>query len=281
MECPNCGYVLSANEKECPLCTTIEMQQGAKRPPRSGRPSPFRSRPPLLLPAPPRDTPRRPRMSQDNIAVIAGSILILAVICVGYVMNPNREILAKDAEVEAQNPQADVKAGDAASKGEATAQKAPETREKQVLLTSSDPPAPAQKPSETEPKPGALPGDAPVVAQKPADTSAEAHPKPGDHPQPAASPALPNAALPKLQLLDKKDEIHDGSHFITGHVRNNSDQAVGYVEITFALKDAQGNVIGSAFANTNSLGAGEVWKFQATVFDDNATSFEFTDLKGD
>lgn len=50
----------------------------------------------------------------------------------------------------------------------------------------------------------------------------------------------------------------------TGILKNNTDKDKSYVQIQFAVKDADGNKLGTALANINDLKAGETWKFEAT-----------------
>lgn len=52
----------------------------------------------------------------------------------------------------------------------------------------------------------------------------------------------------------------------TGILKNNTDKDKSYVQITFAVKDKDGNKLGTAIANINNLKAGETWKFEAMSF---------------
>ena len=52
----------------------------------------------------------------------------------------------------------------------------------------------------------------------------------------------------------------------TGILKNNSGKDLSYVQITFAVKDADGNKLGDALANVNNLKAGDTWKFEAMSF---------------
>lgn len=76
-----------------------------------------------------------------------------------------------------------------------------------------------------------------------------------------------------------KDEF---SAKITGTLTNNTDKDYDYIQIEYNLYDADGAQIGTAFANTNNLKAGGVWKFEAlcTVEPDKIAKFERTGVDG-
>ena len=50
---------------------------------------------------------------------------------------------------------------------------------------------------------------------------------------------------------------------ITGTLTNTSSQDKSYVQVSYNLYDKDGNLIGNAYANANSLKAGANWKFEA------------------
>lgn len=52
----------------------------------------------------------------------------------------------------------------------------------------------------------------------------------------------------------------------TGVLKNNTNKDLNYVQIQFAVKDADGNKLGDALANVSSLKAGGTWKFKAQSF---------------
>ena len=59
---------------------------------------------------------------------------------------------------------------------------------------------------------------------------------------------------------------------IVGVVKNNTDKEYDYLQISFTLYDAQGNVIDTAFANVNNIKPGGTWKFEAMFFEENVAS---------
>ena len=66
-----------------------------------------------------------------------------------------------------------------------------------------------------------------------------------------------------MELLSKTGSVDENSSTVTGSIKNNCGRKFRYVEITFKLFDASGNVVGTALANQNNLDVGETWKFKA------------------
>lgn len=75
-----------------------------------------------------------------------------------------------------------------------------------------------------------------------------------------------------------KDEF--GLQYITGVIKNTSGSDKEYIQISFTLYDADGNNIGTAFANTANLKDGGTWKFEAMILEDNFASFEIDEITG-
>lgn len=74
----------------------------------------------------------------------------------------------------------------------------------------------------------------------------------------------------------------DYSVTISGTFTNNSDAEVSYVQVSYRLLDAEGAQIGTAYANTNNLPAGGMWKFEAMGFEplSSVASYELADVTG-
>lgn len=70
-------------------------------------------------------------------------------------------------------------------------------------------------------------------------------------------------ATKPLQLIDSSGTYNASSTTITGRVRNNTGRTFRYAQITFSLFDSDGTRVGTALANINDLGPGEIWKFRA------------------
>lgn len=71
--------------------------------------------------------------------------------------------------------------------------------------------------------------------------------------------------IPRLD--SKSDKV-----VIRGAMRNMGDKRQDSVSVDFLLKNADGDVIGSAAAGTDGIDAGAVWEFEATSVDDVKSS---------
>lgn len=71
-----------------------------------------------------------------------------------------------------------------------------------------------------------------------------------------------------------------GSYSVTGTFANTSGKELSYVQISYRMLDADGAQIGTAWANTNNLPDGGIWKFDAMYFDADVapTSFQLADV---
>lgn len=67
---------------------------------------------------------------------------------------------------------------------------------------------------------------------------------------------------------------------ITGIVENRRSGKLSYAQITFNLYDESGAQVGSAMANINGLEPGGKWKFEATSFGKDFTTYKFSELTG-
>lgn len=76
------------------------------------------------------------------------------------------------------------------------------------------------------------------------------------------------------------DQPGDFANYIVGVVKNNTNKDYDYLQITFTLYDANGNVLDSAFANVNNVKAGGTWRFEAMYFEENAAYWELDEITG-
>ena len=69
---------------------------------------------------------------------------------------------------------------------------------------------------------------------------------------------------------------------ISGTFTNLTDSQLGYVSVSYNLFDADGNQLGTAYANTSNLDAGGTWKFEAVGMYDQAkvASYKLADVTG-
>lgn len=85
-----------------------------------------------------------------------------------------------------------------------------------------------------------------------------------------------------LVLLRKTVEGKTGQFGgeITGSVVNRRKNKLRYVQITFNLYDKSGAQVGSAVANVNGLEPDGTWKFKATSFGKDFSTYKFDELTG-
>ena len=86
-----------------------------------------------------------------------------------------------------------------------------------------------------------------------------------------------DATTSDYTIADEQLDSSNGYYaYITGTFSNNSSEELSYVSITYNLYDADGNIIGNAYANANNVGAGSSWKYEATsaLDPDEVASFE-------
>lgn len=74
---------------------------------------------------------------------------------------------------------------------------------------------------------------------------------------------------PEYELKDVKVQKDDIYYYVTGILKNNTDEDKSYVEVQFEAKDKDGNKIGDAFDNVNNIKAGGTWKFKAMLLDES------------
>lgn len=81
-----------------------------------------------------------------------------------------------------------------------------------------------------------------------------------------------------LVLLRKTVKANNDE--ITGEIVNRRKRKLGYAQISFNLYDASGAQVGTALANINGLEPGGKWKFKATTFGTDFTTYKFSELSG-
>ncbi|MGB6721561.1 MAG: FxLYD domain-containing protein [Terracidiphilus sp.] len=78
----------------------------------------------------------------------------------------------------------------------------------------------------------------------------------------SSSAASPGSCLVIVMEMREMTTANGGTT-INGTMRNDCGRSYSYVEIAYKLFDSDGNVVGTALANQNDLGAGERWSFHA------------------
>ncbi|WP_293815016.1 FxLYD domain-containing protein [uncultured Parolsenella sp.] len=98
----------------------------------------------------------------------------------------------------------------------------------------------------------------------------------------AASTSAESATADKYSIADEQMTGDDYTTTISGTFINLTDSQLGYVSISYNLFDADGNQIGTAYANTSNLDAGGTWKFEAVGMYGQAkvASYKLADVTG-
>ena len=98
----------------------------------------------------------------------------------------------------------------------------------------------------------------------------------------AASTSAESGAADKYSIADEQMTGDDYTTTIGGTFTNLTDSQLGYVSVSYNLFDADGNQLGTAYANTSNLDAGGTWKFEAVGMYDQAkvASYKLADVTG-
>lgn len=98
----------------------------------------------------------------------------------------------------------------------------------------------------------------------------------------AASTSAESGAADKYSIADEQMTGDDYTTTISGTFTNLTDSQLGYVSVSYNLFDADGNQLGTAYANTSNLDAGGTWKFEAVGMYDQAkvASYKLADVTG-
>ena len=98
----------------------------------------------------------------------------------------------------------------------------------------------------------------------------------------AASTSAESATADKYSIADEQMTGDDYTTTISGTFTNLTDSQLGYVSVSYNLFDADGNQLGTAYANTSILDAGGTWKFEAVGMYDQAkiASYKLADVTG-
>lgn len=98
----------------------------------------------------------------------------------------------------------------------------------------------------------------------------------------AASTSAESGAADKYSIADEQMTGDDYTTTISGTFTNLTDSQLGYASVSYNLFDADGNQLGTAYANTSNLDAGGTWKFEAVGMYDQAkiASYKLADVTG-
>ncbi|WP_293845495.1 FxLYD domain-containing protein [uncultured Parolsenella sp.] len=97
-----------------------------------------------------------------------------------------------------------------------------------------------------------------------------------------ASTSAESGAADKYSIADEQMTSDDYTTTISGTFTNLTDSQLGYVSVGYNLFDADGNQLGTAYANTSNLDAGGTWKFEAVGMYGQAkvASYKLADVTG-
>lgn len=98
----------------------------------------------------------------------------------------------------------------------------------------------------------------------------------------AASTSAESGAADKYSIADEQMTGDDYTTTISGTFTNLTDSQLGYVSVSYNLFDADGNQLGTAYANASNLDAGGTWKFEAVGMYGQAkvASYKLADVTG-
>ena len=98
----------------------------------------------------------------------------------------------------------------------------------------------------------------------------------------AVSTSAESTTVDKYSIADEQMTGDDYTTTISGTFTNLTDSQLGYVSVSYNLFDADGNQLGTAYANTSNLDADGTWKFEAVGMYDQAkiASYKLADVTG-
>ena len=84
----------------------------------------------------------------------------------------------------------------------------------------------------------------------------------------------------KFTLVDSEGSYDGFAYYVTGTIKNNTNEQYSYVQVTFNLYDADGAQIGTAMSNINNLEENGTWKFKALGGTEKAVSYKLAEITG-
>ncbi len=88
-------------------------------------------------------------------------------------------------------------------------------------------------------------------------------------------------SLDDLELLEHSFVDGEYYSYISGRIKNNSDNDYGYVQVQINLYDSEGTLLDSTLDNINNLRSGETWAFEAIVISpENVDSYRIESISG-
>lgn len=100
-------------------------------------------------------------------------------------------------------------------------------------------------------------------------------PSPSQEPEITLSPAKPD-----LEVLRYTTDNDGNWQYVVGIVRNNTDHAYDYAQVSINVYNHNGVQVGSVMDNINNLEPHGLWNFKAIVTEKDAASFKITKVSG-
>ena len=101
---------------------------------------------------------------------------------------------------------------------------------------------------------------------------------------PVPAPPAPQPAVarkpPDLELVELEGFRTEIGGRIEGRVRNNTQKAYRYAQVTFTLYNAADELVGTALATAGGLEPGDIWRFEAMVLQRDWERFELDKIAG-
>jgi hypothetical protein len=83
-----------------------------------------------------------------------------------------------------------------------------------------------------------------------------------------------------MMILEQRDLTINRNRYIIGKVRNTTNHVIRHARITFLLKNEAGNQVGIASSTVNNLQPHAIWEFEASIPNEDATSYTLLELTG-
>jgi len=83
----------------------------------------------------------------------------------------------------------------------------------------------------------------------------------------------------KYQLIEHKAITENGIGYISGKIKNNTDEQLSYLEVDINLYDKDGVQVGDTMDIVQNLGARGTWEFKAPVLEGNVAKYEIVSIQ--
>lgn len=84
-------------------------------------------------------------------------------------------------------------------------------------------------------------------------------------------------------MIEKVESFYDEedeTYYITGYLKNKTENEYSFLDISYRLYDKEGNVLGEATAYLDNLSSKKTWKFKATYSEIDANEVDHFEFLG-